>query len=174
MAKNAPAVIGRGPFDQAIVEGFSRGLSAEEVSLNDPIRGVLTPAQCLSRLTKLIKSKDVLDAKDKLALLLEDIYWLRNKLRDQMDKMDVIDEKQASVYIKTLEAASKRIETANLGMSEAMLRFNELRAQEFVAALTHIVGVMFKVIEEKYPEIESDDMNMIVLESIPESIPEVK
>ena len=174
MAKSTPAIIGRGPFDAAIIEGFSRGLSAEEVSLNDPIRGVLTPAQCLSRLTKLIKSKDVLDAEDKLALLLEDIYWLRNKLRDQMDKTDFIDEKQASVYIKTLELAAKRIETANLGMSDAMLKFNELRAQEFVAALTHIVGVMFRLIGEKHPEIETDDMNTIVLEAIPESIPEVK
>lgn len=174
MAKTSPAVIGRGPFDYAIVNGFSRGWSAEEVSTNDPIRGTLTPTQCLSRLTQLIKSKDVLDAKDRLALLLEDIYWIRNKFRDQMEKMEVLDEKQVGAYIKILEAAAKRIETANVGMNEAMLKFNEVRAGEFVAALTHIVGVMFTLLTEKHPEIDTSEVNTIVLEAIPESIPEVR
>ena len=173
MANNSPAVFGKGPFDQAIVDGFSKNWSMEEVSANAPINGILTPAQCLSRLTRLVKSKDVLDANDKLALLLEDVYWLRNKLRDQMEKTVVIDEKQAAVYLRTIESLVKRVETVNLGMGEAMLRFNELRATEFVEALTFIVGKFVSILEERHPELEVIEVQEVVLEAIPDAIPKV-
>ena len=171
MAKNTPAVVGRGPFDQILIDGFSGNASAEEVS--ELTGGVLTPVQCLARVTKLIRSRDVLDAADRLNLLLDDVYWLRNKLKEQMEKSGYIDEKQAGIYLKTIESLVKRIETVNAGLGEAMLRFNELRATEFVEALTIIIDRLFSLLEEKHPEYEITDMSTIVLEAIPESIPRV-
>ena len=165
------AVFGRGPFDQVIMDGFAENKSAEEVAAMT--NGVLTPAQCLSRLGKLVKSKDVLDAKDKLALTLEDVYWLRSKLRAQMDKSDWIKPDEAKTWLATIDTIVKRIETANLGLGEAMLKFNEVRAQEMSHALVYIGTQIAAALSEKY-EVDSSDVDMIVLEAIPDALPEVQ
>jgi hypothetical protein len=169
MSKSA-AVIGRGPFDQVIIDGFGDNKSAEEVAALT--NGILTPAQCLSRLQKLIKSKDVLDSKDKLALLLEDAYWLRGKLRTQMEDREYIKPDEAKVWLVTLEAIIKRIETANAGLGDIMLKFNAQRAAEFTHALTFIGTAIAQEMSKRY-EIEQGDVDMIILEAIPDAIPEV-
>lgn len=171
-----PATIGKTPFDSAIIEGFSRRWSAEEVSMNPPISGSLTPAQCLSRLQKLIASHDVLDAKDSLSLLLEDVYFLRNKLRDQMEDASYIDKDTAAAWLKTIEAAATRIDKANIGLNDAMLRFTEVRAREFVEALNYVYAKFIDEVSSRYPEIQesSDELRVLVLDAIPDSLPEVK
>lgn len=165
------AVVGRGPFDQVIIDGFASNKSAEDVSALT--NGVLTPAQCLSRLHKLIKSKDVLDAKDKLALTLEDVYWLRNKLHDQMKKSDWVKPDEAKTWLATIEAIVKRIETASNGLGEVMLKFNEIRAQEMTEALVFIGSQIAAAIGQRF-EVEEGEVDMIVLEAIPDAIPEVQ
>lgn len=165
------AVFGRGPFDQVIMDGFAENKSAEEVAALT--NGVLTPAQCLSRLGKLIKSKDVLDAKDKLALTLEDVYWLRSKLKTQMEKADWVKPDEAKAWLATIESIVKRIETASNGLGDAMLRFNEVRAQEMTQALVYI-GTQIAINMSERFEVEQGDIDMIVLEAIPDAIPEVQ
>lgn len=171
MAKTV-AVLGRGPFDAAIVEGFSSNKSAEEVS--DSIGGTLTPAQCLARLTKLIQSKDVLDASDKVALLLEDVYYLRAKLKKQMEESDYITKDAATMWLKTIEVAVARVESVNVGMSDALMRFNQVRANEFVASLTYIIDHLLTMLQEQNPDFTRAEIDEKILLVIPESIPEVK
>lgn len=166
------AAVGRGPFDRIIIESFASNMSAEEVAAETG--NILSPAQCLNRLTQLVRAKDVLESKDRLALLLEDAYWLRAKLRKQMEESSYIDEKQATTWLKTLGVIVDRVEAANLGLGEAMLKFNELRAQEFFESLTGIIDKLLGILAEKHPEIEAEEVNMIVLEAIPAAIPEVK
>jgi len=168
---NTPAVFGRGPFDSKITEGFASGLSAEEVS--DSINNVLSPEQCLSRVTKLIRSRDVLDNKDRLALLLEDAYWLRAKLKKQMEEAGYIGKDTAKTWLDTLEHIVTRIEKAQLGMGDALLRFNEVRAQEFFHALTLIGGALADALSERHG-IDSTEVDEIILEAIPEAIPEIQ
>lgn len=168
------ANIGTGPFDRALVDLFARNLSPEEVSASEPINGILTPAQCLSRIKKIIGSKDALDHADRLALLLDDAYWLRNKLKKQMDKVDFIAPDQAAAWMKTLGMIVDRVEAANLGMSEQMLRFNEKRADEFIQSLTAIVTTLLQILGDRHPEIEQAEVTEIVLEAIPSAIPAVE
>lgn len=172
----APAQIGRSPYDDAIIAGFSNRMSAEEVSASKPILGALSPAQCLLRLQQLIASKDILDAKDTLALLLEDIYFLRGKLRKQMDEQDYVDKDLATTWLKTIDAAATRVDKANIGLNDAMMRFTEVRAREFVEALGFIFGRFIDAAQERVPEVGeySDELRTIVLDAIPESLPEVQ
>lgn len=169
---NELARVGRGPFDILILEGFAGNKSAEEVA--ELTGGVLTPAQCLARLTKLVRSKDVLESKDRLSLLLEDAYYLRNRLRQQMDDREYIDKDSAAIWLKTLEMIIGRVEAANAGLSDQMLKFNEIRAQEFIESLTTIVVMLMGELAQRHPEIEAGEVNEIVLEAIPNAIPEVK
>ena len=170
MAKKSVAKIGKSPFDAEIIRLFAEHKSAEEVAdiINVPS---LTPAKCLQRLTQLVRSKDALEVSDQLGLLLEDNYYLRNRLRQQMDDSQWIDKDAAASWLKTTEAIVKRIETVNIGANEAMMRFNALRAAEFVDALTYITKIAVEALEAKHPEIEAADIQMIVLDSIPEAIP---
>lgn len=164
--------IGHGPFDAVIVEGFAANKSAEEVSIMPPINGLLTPAQCLARVTQLVKSKDVLDVRDRLALALDDAYWLRSKLKKQMTDAEFIDAQQATVFLKTLDAITARIERAQLGLTEQLLRFNERRAHEMVEALNYIMAQVLESLDQR--GIEKAELDEIVLEAIPNSIPEVE
>lgn len=164
--------IGTGPFDEAIVRGFSERRSAEEISNSEPINGLLTPAQCLARLNQLIKSKDVLDVRDALSLALDDVYWLRTRLRKQLDESDWIAHDQANVYLKTIDAITGRLEKVQAGMSDHMLRFNQRRAEEMIQALGYIMSQVTTGLEQL--GIDRAEIDEIVLEAIPESIPEVE
>lgn len=126
---------GRSPFDKAIVEGFSRHLSAEEVSANPPIMGMLTPAQCFDRLNKILASRDILDANMLAKLNLEDAYFLRNKLRDQMEEMQVIDKDTAASFIKAIDAVQVRVEKSTKGFEESMIRMQEMHARVMMQAI---------------------------------------
>lgn len=172
MGKEVATSVGRGPFDRVIIEGFASNLSAEEVA--ERTGGVLSPAQCLARLTKLIRSKDVLENRDRMSLLLEDAYYLRNRLRQQMDDREYIDKDSAAIWLKTLEVIVNRVEAANAGLSDQMLKFNEIRAQEFIESLTTIVVMLMGELSQRHPEIDAGEVNEIVLEAIPNAIPEVK
>lgn len=127
--------IGRGPFDRAIVEGFSRHLSADDVSANPPIMGMLSPAQCLDRLNKILASRDILDAATLAKLNLEDAYFLRNKLRDQMEDMKVIDKDTAAMFIKSIDAVQTRVEKSTKGFEDTLIRMQEMHARVMMQAI---------------------------------------
>lgn len=131
---------GRGPFDKAIIKGFSSRLSPEEVSASAPIYGTLTPAECLSRLDSIIRSKDILDASMLAKLNLEDAYFLRNKLREQLDKSEYITKDDATTFIKSLDAVQVRIEKSILGFENQAIRMQEMHAQIMAQA----IGVAFE------------------------------
>lgn len=126
---------GRGPFDKAIIEGFSRHLSAEEVSQSAPINGALSPVECLSRLTKIINARDVLDASMLAKLNLEDAFFLRNKLRAQLEKSDFIDKDSAATFIKSIDAVQARIEKSTKGFEDLMIRMQEMHARVMAQAI---------------------------------------
>jgi hypothetical protein len=168
-----PSIIGTGPFDKIIIEGFAAYKSAEQVA--EDTSGVFTPAQCLARLNQLVRSTDVLDAKMRLNLLLQDTYWVRNKLRKQMEEPNYfLTKDDATILLKTTDAIVTQIEKANIGLNEAMLRFNEVRAAEFIEALGFITAKMMEILADRHPEIEMADLNMVVLEAIPDAIPDVQ
>lgn len=158
--------LGRGPFDKAILAGFAAHKSAEEVSASEPIFGALSPVQCLDRLNKLIASKDILDAAMLAKLNLEDAYFLRNKLRAQMEKTDYIDKDSAGAYIKSIDAVQTRIERSTKGFEDQMIRMQEMHARimakaievAFQQAATELsqqynvpLEASFKVLEEALP-----------------------
>lgn len=128
-------ILGWGPIDRAIIEGFSQHISAEEVSQSEPINGTLSPAECLARLQKIVASRDILDAATLAKLNMEDAYFLRNKLRAQMDKMQVIDKDTAATFIKTIDAVSVRIKESTKGFEESMIRMQEMHARVMAQAI---------------------------------------
>lgn len=127
--------LGRGPFDKAILEGFASHKSADEVSASAPIFGTLSPAECLDRLNKLVASKDILDAAMLAKLNLEDAYFLRNKLRAQMEKTDYIDKDTAQTFIKSIDAVQGRIEKSTKGFEDQMIRMQEMHARIMAQAI---------------------------------------
>lgn len=174
MAKSkAPAIIGYGPFDKAIIRGFSSNLSAEEVSQAEPISGTLTPAQCLDRLIRLLESKDVLDVQQKRQLLVDNAYELLAKLKKQTDDAAYIDKDSATTYLKTLTTVMDMLDRANAQIEEAMLKFNSRRAQEMTLALQFIFERTFAVLAERNPTLGLEEAQEVVLEVIPASLPEV-
>lgn len=126
---------GRGPFDRAIIEGFSQHKSAVEVSESEPISGTLSPEQCLDRLHKIIASRDILDAAMLSKLNLEDAYFLRNKLRAQLDKAEHIDKDSAATFIKAIDAVQTRVEKSTKGFEDAMIRMQEMHARIMAEAI---------------------------------------
>lgn len=127
---------GRGPFDKAIIQGFSSRLSPEEVSASAPIYGTLSPAECLARLDKIIKSKDILDAATLAKLNLEDAYFIRNKIHAQLEKSEYISKDDASTFIKTIDAVQSRIEKSVLGFENQAIRMQEMHAHIMAQAIT--------------------------------------
>lgn len=157
---------GRGPFDRAIVEGFSQHKSAQEVSQSYPISGTLSPEQCLDRLSKIVASRDILDAAMLAKLNLDDAYFLRNKLRAQLEKAEHIDKDSAATFIKAIDAVSIRIEKSTKGFEDSMIRMQEMHARVMAEAIRvsyaqvavklqqefHIPAeVAYKMLEEALP-----------------------
>lgn len=126
---------GRGPFDRAIVEGFSRKASAEEVSQSEPINGLMSPEECLIRLQKILASRDILDAATLAKLNLDDAYFLRNRLRAQLEKAEHIDKDSAATFIKSIDAVQQRIEKSTKGFEDAMIRMQEMHARVMAQAI---------------------------------------
>ena len=126
---------GRGPFDVAIIEGFSQRLSAEEVSARSPISGTLSPEECLSRLDKIIKSWDILDAYTLAKLNMQDAYFIRNKLHAQLQKAEFITKDDATTYLKALDAIQSRIEKSTQGFEDQMIRMQEIHARVMMQAI---------------------------------------
>lgn len=174
MAKKTVANVGHGPFDRAILAGFSANQSAEEVSASHPINGTLSPAQVLDRLYKLLESKDILDVQQKRALIVDNAYELAAKLRKQIDGMEFIPHEQAGMYLKTLKELMLMLDSANAQIEEAMLKFNARRAQELTQALIYIFTSMMKELTREYPEIDTVKAQEIVMLAIPEAMPEVQ
>jgi hypothetical protein len=169
-----PAVIGYSPFDRAIISGFSANKSAEEVSRTAPINGTLTPAQCLNRLTQLLDSKDVLDVYQKKMLIIENVYALSTRLRQQLDKMDFIDKDNGAMFLKTQKELMEMIERVKGDATEQLMAFNQKRADEFTNALGYIFDAVLERLVEKHPDIIVEEAQEIVLEAIPASLPEVR
>lgn len=126
---------GRGPLDHAIIEGFSQHLSAAEVSASAPINGLLTPEECLSRLGRIVASRDIVDAATLAKLNLEDAYFLRNKLRAQLNNAEYIDKDSAAMFIKSIDAVQVRIEKSTQGFEDAMIRMQEMHARVMAEAI---------------------------------------
>lgn len=126
---------GRGPFDRAIIEGFSQHKSAAEVSESEPILGTLSPEQCLDRLHKIVASRDILDAATLSKLNLEDAYFLRNKLRAQLEKMQVIDKDTAATFIKAIDAVQTRVEKSTKGFEDIVIRMQQMHARVMAEAI---------------------------------------
>lgn len=158
--------LGRGPYDKAILAGFAAHKSAEEVSNSSPILGVLSPAECLDRLNKLVAARDILDAATLAKLNLEDAYFLRGKLRAQMEEMTVIDKDTANSFIKAIDAVQARIEKSTKGFEDQMIRMQEMHARimaqaievSYQRAATKLaqrfdipIEVSFEILEEALP-----------------------
>lgn len=173
MAKNTPAIIGYGPFDKALIQGFAANKSAEEVSRMEPINGTLSPAQCLDRLNKLLASKDVLDVQQKRALLVDNAYDLLAKLKKQIETSDYIAPDVANSYMKTVKDLMDMLDRSNAQIEEAMLKFTQRRAMEFTAALTYIFDAALAALVQRHPELSVEEAQEVIYEAIPESLPEV-
>lgn len=171
--KNIPAMIGYGPWDSAIIDGFGANKNAEEIARSHPINGTLTPAQCLDRLNKLIASKDVLDVAQRRQLLVDQGYGLLSKLKKQIDELDYVAPDQAMAYLKTIKEVMEMVDRANGQIEEAMLKFNQRRADELMQALVFITDRMFEKMLEKDPNLDIQEAQVIVLEALPQSLPEV-
>lgn len=170
MSKSVP-LVGEGPFDAAIIRAFSAGDTAEEVSRE--VGGMMTPEECLSRLMDLIQSKDILDAKDRLALLIEDIYFLRNKLRKQMESSDYIDKDSAAIWLKTIQALVDRIDKVDASFLEAMMRMQEAHARVMSRAIE--VGYEKALLElQKRYDIPREEAYLVLRESLPLAIAELE
>ena len=128
-------MMGWGPIDRAIIEGFSKHISAEEVSQTAPINGALSPAECLARLQVIVSSRDIVDAATLAKLNLEDAYFLRNKLRAQLEKADYVDKDSAATFIKSIDAVQVRIEKSTKGFEDSMIRMQEMHARVMAQAI---------------------------------------
>ncbi len=126
---------GRGPFDAAILDGFRQHLSAEEVAQSHPINGTLSPEECLSRLDKIIRSRDILDAATLAKLNLEDAYFLRNKLHAQLKAAEFITKDDATTFIKAIDSVQTRIEKSTQGFEDQMIRMQEMHARVMAQAI---------------------------------------
>jgi hypothetical protein len=168
------AIIGHSPFDRAIIAGFSMNKSAEEISRSAPINGTMTPAQCLYRITQLQDSKDALDAHYKKLLIIDTVYEMSGKLKKQIDDAEYIDKDSATTFLKTQKELLAMVEKANGDLTDELMAFNRQRADEFTSALGYIFDRLLNQLREKYPEIELEEAQEIVMEAIPAALPEVK
>jgi hypothetical protein len=157
---------GRGPFDKAIIRGFSSRMSPEEVSASAPILGTLTPAECLSRLDAIIRSKDILDAAMLAKLNLEDAYFLRNKLREQLDKSDYISKDDAAIFIKSLDAVQVRIEKSVLGFENQAIRMQEMHAHIMAQAIQVAFDKAAIMLSQQY-SVPAEEAYRILEECLP-------
>lgn len=160
---------GRGPFDRAIVELFSRHLSAEEVSQAHPINGALSPAQCLDRLGKLLKNKDILDAITLAKLNLEDAYYLRNRLRAQLEKAEFIDKDSAATFIKSIDAIEQRLKQTTAGYEDAMIRMQEMHARVMAEAIAVTYDKAALKLSQEF-NVPLEDSYRILREQLPEAV----
>ncbi len=157
---------GRGPFDHAIVEGFSSHLSAAEVAANAPINGTLTPEQCLARLDKIVKSRDILDAATLAKLNLEDAYFLRNKLKAQLIAAGNIDKDAATTFIKAIDAVQTRVEKSTQGFEDAMIRMQEMHARVMMQAIRVSYETVALRLEREY-DIPAEVAYQMIEEALP-------
>lgn len=167
MAK-AMQKFGRGPYDKLIVSGFSARMSAEEVSITTG--GVLSPVQCLDRLNELLDAKDMLDVEALLKLNIEDAYFLRNRLRKQMEDSEYISKDDAATWIKAIDAIQSRIEGNSQQIEDALIRMRQIHAQVMADAIRVGYEKALLELQQRYPEISREEVYIVLEEAMPLAI----
>lgn len=159
---------GKGPYDRLIIESFASHMSAEEVSLKTA--GVLSPAQCIDRLNKIVQSKDMLDVEMLAKLNLEDAYYLRNKLRKQMDNSEYISKDDAASWVKAIDAIQSRIEGSSQQIEDALIRMRQVHATVMAEAIRVGYERALLELQKRYPQITREEAYIVLEESMPLAI----
>ena len=168
MAGKNLAVVGKGPFDAALIEGFSAGRSAETVS--EAIGGVLKPVECLARIKELVSALDPLDVPDQLSLLLQDNYYIRNRLKRQFDDKEFLDKDDVGSWLKINEAIVKRIESQSEAFSDKMMQVHEIHARVMVQAIRVSFKAALLELQQRYPEITEQEAYEVLEQAMPVAI----
>lgn len=168
MAGKNLATVGKGPFDAALIEGFSAGSSAETVS--ESIGGVLTPVECLARIQKLVSAFDPLDVPDQLALILQDNYYVRNRLKKQFEAKEYLDKDDVTSWLKTTDAIAKRIESQSTELAAQMMQVHEIHARVMTAAIRVSFKAALLELQRRYPEITEQEAFEVLELAMPVAI----
>lgn len=121
--------------DRRLLDGAANNMSGEELA---QISG-MPPAQAVTRVREILKSRDIFDEIEKKKLVLHSVYSLKAKIEDYEAQVDIKNPKAAEAYLKVLEALDKMLDKQGK-VSEA----------EMAAAAKAQAGMMAVIITKGY------------------------
>lgn len=127
------ATPGLGPVDKQIMTLAGQRKSLEEISRE--IGGLLTPVEIHARITSIIESRDWLSTLDQKRLVLDNMAFMVDKLKDQIENAEYLTKDEANAYRTSLKDYLTMINDVNMQDEAQMMRISEVHARVMAGAI---------------------------------------
>jgi hypothetical protein len=127
------AAPGLGPVDQKLIRLAGKRMSMEEIS--HEMGGILTPAECGARISAIIEARDWLSTLDQKRLILDDMAFMVDKLKQQVEAAEWLTKDDANTYRAALKDTLDMIDNVTLQDEAQMMRISEVHARVMAGAI---------------------------------------
>lgn len=124
---------GLGPIDKALLQEAAKRKSLEEISA--AIGGVLSPAECGTRINQILESRDWLSVLDQKRLILEDAAMMLDRLRAQMEQTEWVTKDDANAFRTALKDMLEMIDNVTSKDEAQMMRIVDAHARVMAQAI---------------------------------------
>ncbi len=127
------AAPGLGPVDKQIIKQAGLRKSPEEISLS--IGGILSATEVAARITQIIESRDWLSTLDQKRLILDDMAFMMDKLKAQVEATEYLSKDDANSYRNALKDMLAMIDNVTMQDEAQMMRISEVHAKVMAGAI---------------------------------------
>lgn len=143
------AAPGLGPVDKQIIRLAGMRKSPEEISRE--IGGILSATEVAARITAIIESRDWLSTLDQKRLILDDMAFMMDKLKAQIEGAAWLTKDDANTYRTALKDMLTMIDNVTLQDEAQMMRISEVHARVMAGAIRlGFERAMFEL-QKRYP-----------------------
>jgi len=135
--------------DKQIIKLAGQRKSPEEISL--AIGGILSPMEVAARITSIIESRDWLSTLDQKRLILDDMAFMIDKLKTQVESVEWLHKDDANSYRQALKDMLAMIDNVTLQDEAQMMRISEVHARVMAGAIRLGYERAVFELQRKYP-----------------------
>ncbi len=143
------AAPGLGPIDKQIIQQANLRRSPEEISV--ATGGVLSPVEVAARITSIIEARDWLSTLDQKRLILDDMAFMIDKLKKQVEASEWLTKDDANTYRTALKDMLAMIDNVTLQDEAQMMRISEVHARVMAGAIRLGYERAVFELQKKYP-----------------------
>ena len=161
---------GLGNMDRILLRGAKAHKSLKEISALT--NGVIKPAEAGVRILEILDSRDWLSEAQKKMLLLDDMFELKDQLREQA--IEFKNKDAVKPLISLLAQIDKTMAAEKFDLAKAMSEISRAHAALMLSAISLALERSFLELEKRYPDVKKSELTEIFQLAMPAVVREVE